>query len=191
MKKFIAVLISVLMICAILSVFIMLYKPGFLKKLPDNRSWTGTTDIRITPVSFNVRTDTDLTINIQVNTGSNQINGASLKLKFPPKLIEAISIQPNPRVFTPDTNFSTGTNLMDNNRGEIDYMFYTIDGSAQSLKTSDPWITIATVNFRTKSPGTGIVTFSNPISLIAANDTGNVLRNGSNSRTKISVSVPK
>ncbi len=90
------------------------------------------------------------TVDIKVNTGSNQVVSADLVIGFNPQVLQATSISIGS--FLPNT--SEIYKNIDNQTGLITYSFYTFATNAKSGEG-----TLASINFTAKAVGTGSLLF--------------------------------
>lgn len=183
MKK---VIIIAVMLTLVATIPLLVF---FIQKQQDLRSRAApATTIRFSPNTVSTTASgAQFDVQVQVNTGPNLINGAALLIKFPQTQLEVVNVTHNTSIFTSGASFTILTNIKNNDTGNIDYSFYTLDGEATSPTSGDPWITVATVTFRPKANGSGNVTFDSRTAVVASNESTNVLIGGTDSQVAVTV----
>jgi hypothetical protein len=154
MKK-ILFIISLLIIIAIIPIGIFLVKQRIdlrAKAVPG-------TQIRFDPATISKNlTDGTFDVNVQLNTGTNSIYAATIKISFPKNVIEAVDASYNLSAFTTGSSLAQNTKILDNNNGFVEFSFMAQTGSATS-PTPDAWFNFVTFKFRPKAEGTGSIAF--------------------------------
>lgn len=154
MKKVILIIVSLLLLATIPVVV------WYAQQQQDIRSRAAPASrVSFSPGNVQVKTsDTSFTINVAIDTGVNQITGATVVVKFDPAVIEATDITVGN--FFPDpaqVSSIPGSKKLDNTVGIAALGFYTIkDNAGNSSLSSEP---LTTITFKPKAAGTSTVEF--------------------------------
>ena len=141
-KKAIAIIGIVLILAAIpLTVYL-------LEKRQELRTGAVASTVLSFPTEVNKRVGDSFAVNIQIDTGENQVSGADLEITFDPNVLECLSLSPGTFLVNPNSWYER----IDNDSGRI---VYTL-GSFDSRRGSGVF---ASIDFRAKNAGTSPLRF--------------------------------
>lgn len=153
-KLFLILGLLIVLISIPLTVFLVFQKQLLTKKAAP------TTVLSLAPAAITKNVGETFTVNINVDTGTNQIVSADLDLSFNPAVLEVSSITKG--AFFPDAQ--EPTKIIDNNTGKIKYsLFSMVEKQGAGIFTS--------IVFKGKGSGLSALSFDSTTTIGGRNET--------------------
>lgn len=113
------------------------------------------TTVYISPANQSKDVGDTFNVSVNMDTGSNQVTGVDIRLKYNPSLIEVTSIQKGLGITVLDTPIN---NLIDNNTGKISYAIFTVN-KANAITGSGVEILKVSGKIKAGASGTASIAF--------------------------------
>jgi hypothetical protein len=154
-KKIIAIIVLILLLVATgFTIYLIKRQQELrLKAAP-------ATVLSVSPTTVEKTTGDTFNLNIQIDTGENQVVGADLSLSFNSSVLEALTISPGSFLENPQEL----TKNIDNQTGKITY-------SLGSFTPKQGVGTLATIQFQAKAEGTSTLAFGTGTSVAGVGET--------------------